>query len=229
MNDVVLIKGNKHGLSIWLSPDAVFEDIEKTLVTKLEDGRKFFGNSKVSIEFTGYKLNKVQQESILDNIHKYTDMNIYCVLDESVLSDKAIIKSDVDSTNKKVQLQPVLPKEVAVFHQGTLRSGQILDVNTGIIIIGDVNPGAKVTAKGNIVIIGSLKGYAYAGSSGSNKAFVFALNMRPTQIRINQVIARSPDKVSKKKTEPQLAFLEDGRIVIDEIHNTLYKDFDILN
>ncbi len=122
-----------------------------------------------------------------------------------------------------------MPKEAAIFHQGTLRSGQELNVDSGIVIIGDVNPGAKVTAQGNIIVIGSLKGYAHAGCGGVDDACVFALNMQPTQIRISRVIARSPDKFSNEPTKPQLAFLEDNRIVIDEIHNSLYKDFTMLN
>lgn len=65
------------------------------------------------------------------------------------------------------------------FYKGTLRSGQVLKCDTSIVIIGDVNPGAKIIAKGNIVILGSLKGNAYAGAAGMRAV----LSRRLTWIR----------------------------------------------
>ena len=67
-------------------------------------------------------------------------------------------------------------------------------METSIIIIGDVKAGAKVVSKGNVIILGSLKGNVYAGSSGNTNAFVVALDMDPVQIRIADTIARSSDK-----------------------------------
>jgi len=86
-----------------------------------------------------------------------------------------------------------------------------------------------VTAKGNIVVLGNLKGYAHAGCDGERQASVIALNMQPTQIRIGNVIARSPDKFEESRTVAQIAFIEDERIVIDHIEGNTHKDFKILN
>lgn len=58
-----------------------------------------------------------------------------------------------------------------------------------------------------MIILGSLKGNVYAGSSGNTNAFVVALDMDPVQIRIADTIARSPDKPrKKKKKKPRLHF-----------------------
>ena len=38
------------------------------------------------------------------------------------------------------------------FHQGTVRSGEYLESPGDLLILGDVNPGAKVSAEGNIII-----------------------------------------------------------------------------
>ena len=77
------------------------------------------------------------------------------------------------------------------FFKGTLRSGQVLDVETSIIVIGDVKVGAKVVSKGNVIILGTLEGTVYAGSTGNTNAFVIALDMNPMQIKIADVIAHS--------------------------------------
>lgn len=65
---------------------------------------------------------------------------------------------------------------MADFIKGTLRSGQVLESETSIIILGDVNPGATVVSKGNVVVLGALKGTIHAGATGNEASFVAALN-----------------------------------------------------
>ena len=73
-------------------------------------------------------------------------------------------------------------------------------------------------SKGNIVVIGTLKGTAYAGINGDENAYVVALRMNPIQIKIGNIIARSPDYTAKNQsTEPQIAYIEDGSICIESI------------
>ena len=97
------------------------------------------------------------------------------------------------------------------FHQGTVRSGEYLESLGDLVILGDVNPGAKVSAEGNIIIWGSLLGIAHAGSNGNSKATISALQLRPVQLRIAKKVARGP------KEKPQLGLAEQARIDSEEI------------
>ncbi len=97
------------------------------------------------------------------------------------------------------------------FHQGTVRSGEYLESPGNLLILGDVNPGAKVSAEGNIIIWGRLLGVAHAGSKGNSKATISALHLRPVQIRIAKKVARGP------KEKPQIGFAEQARIDSDAI------------
>ena len=97
------------------------------------------------------------------------------------------------------------------FHQGTVRSGEYLDSPGDLLILGDVNPGAKVSAEGNIMIWGRLLGIAHAGSKGNSQATISALQLRPVQLRIAKKVARGP------KERPQLGIAEQARIVSEEI------------
>ena len=113
------------------------------------------------------------------------------------------------------------------FYKGTLRSGQIFESDSSIIILGDVNPGGKVVAKGNVIILGSLKGNVFAGASGNENSFVVALNMDPMQIKIGDVIARSADSTPRKKDkgiQPKIAFVEDGSIYIENLEQSVLED-----
>ena len=98
-----------------------------------------------------------------------------------------------------------------IFHQGTLRSGEYLESPGDLLILGDVNPGAKVSAEGNIIIWGRLLGIAHAGSQGNSKATISALQLRPVQLRIAKKVARGP------KEKPELGLAEQARIDSEEI------------
>ena len=110
---------------------------------------------------------------------------------------------------------------LAKIHRGYFRSGQMMEFDTGVIIIGDINPGAKVLARGSIVILGALKGEAEAGVGGNDDAFIIALDMNPIQLRIGSKIARCADNsviVSKSKClSPQVAFVENDNICLEDL------------
>ena len=133
----------------------------------------------------------------------------------------------------KPESQP-LPQAVdensAIFHKGTLRSGQEINVDTSIIIMGNVHPGAKVSAKGNVIVIGNLEGYVHAGRDGNEGAFIVAIRMNPTGLRIGRILGRASDNNDLfDKAKPKIAFAEDKRIFIEDINRTIYNDLNILN
>jgi septum site-determining protein MinC len=100
-----------------------------------------------------------------------------------------------------------------------------LEFETSVVIIGDVNHGASIVSKGNIIVLGSLKGHAFAGATGNTNAFVVALDMSPMQIRIADTIARAPDKPVKDEIkEPKIAFLEEGNIYIEPLNKNILHD-----
>ena len=111
------------------------------------------------------------------------------------------------------------------FYKGTLRSGQVLESDSSIIILGDVNPGAKILSAGNVVVLGSLKGTVYAGIKGNPNAFVVALEMHPVQIKIGDIIARCADKPKKLSTpETKIAYVDGKNIYIEPLNREVLND-----
>jgi len=95
----------------------------------------------------------------------------------------------------------------------TLRSGASIRFDGDIIVYGDVNPGAHVVATGNITVLGAMKGMAHAGAGGDEDAFIFALLLRPTQLRIARKIAVPPER--ERDSLPERARVEGEQIVIE--------------
>ena len=125
---------------------------------------------------------------------------------------------DIENLKAEAEKLPTL------YLRKTIRSGQSISSDGNIIVIGDVNPGAEVIAKGDITVWGILGGIAHAGSDGNNYARIRALKLNPVQIRIGEIFARRPDTVNipyVQKTSaytPEEAFTFNGSIIIRKIH-----------
>jgi septum site-determining protein MinC len=96
-------------------------------------------------------------------------------------------------------------------HQGTLRSGDHLEAAGSVLLLGDINPGARISAGGHVLVWGRLRGIAHAGCQGDNTARIVALQLRPLQLRIAGAVARGPEGA------PPAGFAEEARIVAGAI------------
>jgi septum site-determining protein MinC len=218
VNNSVIIKGNKYGIIVVLNPDMPFDELKLLIADKFKESSKFFEKAKMAISFEGRVLSNEDQKDILDIIGKNTDMQIVCVIDNDPIKEELFHKT---LEQKLMELE----NNTGQFYKGILRSGASIEFENSVVIIGDVNNGARVVSKGNIIVLGSLKGNAFAGATGNTNSFVVALDMRPTQIRIADVIARSPDKPVKDAVkETKIAFLEDGNIYIEPLNKNVLND-----
>lgn len=142
------------------------------------------------------------------------------IIAEQVTEQEIKEQSDEDIAALKNEAEN-LP---TLYIRKTIRSGQSISSDGNIIVIGDVNPGSEIIAKGDITVWGILGGIAHAGSEGNNYARIRALKLNPVQIRIGEVFARRPDTVNlpyiQKSSEyvPEEAFTHKGSIVIRKIH-----------
>ncbi|MEI3177888.1 MAG: septum site-determining protein MinC [Lachnospiraceae bacterium] len=223
MSQPVVLKSNRYGINLIMDADMPFGQLEEAILEKFRESEKFFKNAKIAISFEGRRLSQEEEFSILDMIAKNTSIQVICVVDQDEMREQ-MYKEKIDSYYQDVA------DNTGEFYKGTLRSGQVLKCDTSIVIIGDVNPGAKIIAKGNIVILGSLKGNAYAGAAGDESCFVTALDMDPVQIKIGNVIGRSADRGpweairNRHRTmDPQIALVSKGNIMIEPITHGLLK------
>ena len=218
MKNSVVIKGNNYGIVVVLDASIAFEQLKISLANKFSEASKFLGTKPLAIGFEGRKLSPLEEREVLDIITSNSEINIMCIMDndkerEDVFK-KAIMKPE-----------PIITEDTNQFYKGTLRSGQYVESEKSLVIVGDVNPGAKVVSHGSVVILGALKGTVYAGITGE-KSFVIAMEMAPMQIMIYDVIARSSDSAISKNRElsPKIAFLENGNIYIEKLSKELLNE-----
>jgi septum site-determining protein MinC len=99
-------------------------------------------------------------------------------------------------------------------HRGTLRSGDHLQSEGSVLLLGDLNPGARISAVGHVLVWGRLRGVAHAGVRGDRDAVIVALQLRPLQLRIADAVARGPQEAPAAGQAEQARLVE-GEIRID--------------
>ena len=235
MEQSVVIKSNKYGLTVCLDTESDFEILRKQVAEKFAESKKFFKGAELAVAFEGRELTQEEQVILVQEMIEHAGIKVPCIVDVDVVKE-AVMKQAIDHT--KAAPEPEGSSD-GKFYKGTLRSGQVLESETSIIILGDVNPGATVVSKGNVIVLGSLKGSIYVGAGGNENTFVAALSMDPMQIRIADHIARnsdSPDKKDKKKLmkkkdkqeeQPMIAYVDAGNIYIEPITKEVLADINI--
>ena len=101
-----------------------------------------------------------------------------------------------------------------MLHRGTVRSGDHIEAAGSLLVLGDVNPGARLSAGGHVLVWGRLRGVAHAGCHGDQGARIVAMGLQPLQLRIADVIARGPQEAPPPGLAEQ-ASLSAGAIRID--------------
>ncbi len=111
----------------------------------------------------------------------------------------------------------------------TLRSGQRIESEHSIIVLGDINSGAEIVAGGDIIVLGKLRGVAHAGAfdeTGGGRVII-SLDLSPTQLRIGSVISRGAGEEGKKegaggtkrmhnsRNSPEIARVEGNLIIVE--------------
>ena len=194
-----------------------FQNLEK-IHESFEKFSTAKGPLKVEIFAINESISIHQLSKFKNNLSKHNifSLRIYSNNRETILAGKSL---KIDSTYVKEQeakskliLYNSKKKEDILF-KGTVRSGDRISSNGNLCIIGDVNPGAIVSAKKNIYVWGKLLGIAYAGKGGNNNASIASLYLNPLQIRIAKVIAIGP-KDKPKNSHPEIAVVDNQTIII---------------
>ena len=187
---------------ISLDEDTELEKAKEKIKEKFESTKDFFNKGELTItidalNFTEFEICELQ--SLIKGILNEAEIKF--------VSYSELKKAAAENNGE----------ERAKFYRGTVRSGQRLETENNLIVIGDANPGSELIAGGNVIVVGSLKGMVHAGAFGDEEAVVISLNMMPTQLRIANFITRAPDDLKENsKIIPEIAKIKDGAIYIEQ-------------
>lgn len=177
MNNCVGINLKKDEIVIKISDKAEQTDIITALRKKIPELKKLYQNEKTPIKVVGKILKNKEIDEIQELIKEKIDVEINFDMPKTLG-----LSSITRAFEQKIALSETK------FHRGSLRSGQKLEAEGSIVIIGDVNSGAEVIASDNIVVLGTLRGLAHAGAKGNKEAIIAAGVLDAVQIRISNIV-----------------------------------------
>ena len=210
--EIVLKSSNSNYLEIFslLDLDNLHETFKRISSIKEPLEAKIF---TVNESISSHQLLKLKNHLDKFNI---CSLCIYSNNRDTIISGKSLKIDSAYIKEQEIKNHLLLfnsKKKDDILHKGTVRSGERISSNGNLCIIGDVNPGAIVSAKENIYVWGKLLGIAFAGKSGNKNACISSLYLNPLQLRIADVIAIGP-KDKPKNCYPEIAVIYKRSIII---------------
>lgn len=196
----IFIKGNKEGINAVINMDKFkdFDEMLENLVERLKTGKKFYKGATLTLTTDLKHINERQMRRLKD-----------------VLFDEILIKDCIfnDNEEKDNRAFSGIYEGRTKFLRKTVRSGQSVNYQGNIVIVGDVNSGAEIFAAGNIIVLGCIRGHVHAGTNGNIKAIIAAFSLQPEVLQIGRFITVSPD--GDKPSYPEVAKIKDGEIIVE--------------
>ena len=198
MSNSINISIKKNQVIIRIEENAEQKEIISDLKKKMIELKNLYKEDKTPILITGKVLKNKEMDEIQSVIKRF--INVQIEFD----SPKVLGLHGI----KKTFYKEVATSETK-FHKGSLRSGQKIEFEGSIVIIGDVNAGAEVIAGENIVVLGNLRGLAHAGAKGNKDAIIEASEIDAVQIRIADKIKEIEKSESEIKQIRTSAYIND--------------------
>lgn len=187
MRSQVKINGEADRILIKLKEEATQEEIVESLKKKITELKKLYKEAKTPIFITG----KILKNSEMLEI-------------KNLINAKIDVKVDFDSPKTlglhgiKKSFDKEIESSDTKFFRGSVRSGQRIEHEGSIVVLGDVNGGAEIIAGDNVVVVGVLRGLAHAGAQGNKKAIIAAASIECKQIRIANIIKEMEDEYDEE-------------------------------
>ncbi len=206
-DEVIKLKGGSTGLQLILDPTAEFDVVVEEIKKKLQEGSNFFCKG-TTIWVVSDKLSREEKDRLVLLFSKH-----------GVIMRTGVQEHPAPQAKQPAAVpEPVRGAEIQemMVVNRTIRGGEEITSPSSVLVCGNVNPGAQIIAGGSIDIRGTCRGIVHAGANGDKSAFIIADHLMPVQIRIADMIARSPDNM-EKTAHAEKAYIKNGQITIEPI------------
>ena len=218
----VELKGFRDGMRLIIDPEASMEQIENAIVERMASLGDSLSGLTMNMDLGSRSLNDQELVHLKKLLNENYGLEVKQIIGDSQDEPKRTETTQIAGvpalhSEEHVYNQIIPANEETRFIRHTLRAGQVERALEGnMVILGDVNPGAEVVAAGDIIVLGTLRGVAHAGALGNTSSIIFALNLRPTQLRIGRFITRAPAEQQHRHPTAEVARIVEDAIVVAE-------------
>lgn len=222
----VVMKSGKNYLTLVLDAELPFADLLREIIAKFLESEKFFGGEPIAIMLEGRELSRTEQLQIMDAIDCYTSVHVAVLVENDRIreyaADEALRKNLYP---EEYEVDSISDEAVCTFIPRTVETGEQISSDNTIVVSGNVEKGAIVSAGEHIIVLGALYGQALCGLSGDENSYIIASVFAPENFRIGETLGPkikakralfSGLNKRRKQGPPKVAFLRDGAIQIND-------------
>lgn len=227
--DLVKLKGTGDGVKIYLSAEEEISLVMHALHDKLDEFRKFFGSGHCNIYIIGRELSKsdkMRLESVVKTMLPESTVNYG---ERKFFRTSKKEKEEEKIEEKPAEPEPTIPvnqiKEVVTHNfksnrarlfEGVVRADKIVESDGHLVLMGNVEEGGKLIAVGNVIVMGEVLGEIEAGCMGNDSAYIAALDLSPSKIKIAGVALEPEKRPEDEEIKPEKAYLINNEIKIEK-------------
>jgi len=259
--EAVIIKGVGSGLLILLDDKEDWQRLLGELDQRIRENEGFFKGAQATVNVSGRTLDDAQIAALQALLEPLT-ITLATLVSGSAATREAATARDLEARppsftragSRQAHEEEAVPlaepefaafnlleiaetERAALFIRRTLRSGQRVQHEGNVCIVGDVNAGAEIMAGGHVLVWGILRGLVHAGVNGDSEATICALQLEPTQLRIAEAVGRGAGpqsgqrigllrRLRRGKAEaggPECASVREGQIVVESWNGNFGK------
>ena len=238
---VVQVSGRGANVDFAIDDTGPFDEVSERLREYLVENRRLWSSGTISVNAGRRILFRDQLSRIKGVIEAESGLTVsrfWCSpgdldgLDAAAVAAAVAERPPEPVRSKAVEAPPSSQPEMrlpgsagslkgvpgeALFIKETFRSGESINYAGDVVVLADVNPGAEITADGDIVVFGCLRGLAHAGAGGDTKAAIIALELESPRIQIGPYNGLAPTNGQQPKTTgtgPRIAYVRRRSIYV---------------
>ena len=205
---MVILKGSPKGIMISVD-DTNYENGQKELAEKLSASVDFFRGAELSVFLTSNSLTEAEVFFLRDTVCRtLTETTVEFITEEPKMLPQK--HSDIDALDED--------ESVTKYVRRTVKSGETIHFEHSLMIIGDVEEGAKVSAGKNVTVMGNLFGVVHAGAGGNRHAVIIAGKLMPQKLMIADMSVPVKQSTIKRLIagKPEIAYVFKNTIKIEQ-------------
>lgn len=222
MVEECVLKSNKYGFILVLDKEASFEDVIKAICKKFATAKSYLGKRSVMIEIKGREVTAEECAVIVEAIELNSDIKVILINEENELKDVRMLdKIDKFYSENIYENAKIITRSV--------KNDVTISSDSSIIILGDVKPKARVVARGNVIVLGELQGFAHAGFPDNNNSYIVTNKLSASNLQIGEVSGsvKLPkiEKIRFKKSdnEPIAVVVFNNELYSEPIYSGILK------
>ncbi len=189
-NEKISLKGSANKLKVIIPESMPEEMMWKELDHTALDASNLFTGVDLVINLGGRVISKDFLLRFLKDFVIAHDIRISSWEANDESSRESILSMGLNLSRKDIKQsrRSARRSETLVIHS-SLRSGQRIEHDGDVLIIGHVNDGAEVIAEGNVSVMGKLKGLVHAGYNSEEDRAIIAASFETKQVRLGTKVS----------------------------------------